>query len=436
MAHEPFAARDVVLADGGSARVRTARPDDAERLVAFHRGLSLETIHFRYFSALAKLPQRILDRFTRVNFDRDMVLVAELGDRIIALASYHGDGAPGVAEVAFVVADEHHGRGLATLMLEELAEVARERGVSRFRADTLSNNRDMLRVFADAGFELDRASDLGVVHLGFPVAETPRTKLARERREHLAQARSIAAIVAPRSVALAGEFAAEAPRLRAQGFRGELSADPERLRERVDLVLYAGPVGEVPGLVATAAQLEAHALLLGELRGEPAGLERDAFDFELRIAVRRQGMRLLGPASCGLANTAPGVSLCAGLGPPPAPGRVSIACDASRDAAELLAQLRAAGVGVAQFVSLGRRADVSLNDLLQHWAEDEATGAVALAVSKLGNAQKFARVAARVLERKPVLALTCEGLDAELASTGARTVDSVDAWLAALRELG
>ena len=208
---------EVVLADGGSALLRAVNPDDAPRIAAFHNALSLETVHFRYFSALCKLPPLILRRFTQVDFARDMVLVAELGDRLIALASWHRGKLPDSAEVAFVVSDEHQGRGLGTLLLERLAELARERGLTRFRADTLAGNRAMLRVFADAGFALERESDdAAVVHLRFPVAETTAVQSAREQREHLAEARSIARLLAPRTILLAGDCVGDAARLRAR----------------------------------------------------------------------------------------------------------------------------------------------------------------------------------------------------------------------------
>jgi len=413
-------------------------PEDEERVLAFHQALSLDTIHFRYFSSVAKLPRRLLDRFTRVDFARDMVLVAELGERVIALASYHGGPDPGDAEVAFVVADQHQRRGLGTLLLEQLAELARERGIVRFHADTLSHNREMLSVFADAGYELERVGDLGVVHVRFPVVETPGAQQAHERREHVAEKRSVAPILAPRSLWLTGELAADAARIRALGFKGELATDAARPPAGVDLVLFAGPAEELPGLVATCAEAHAHALLLGALRGEPAGAELEHFDRELRVAVRRNGMRLVGPRSTGVANTAPEVSLVtARLDAKPLAGPLALVCDSSRDGAALLAALGAAGVGISEAVSLGRRADVSVNDLLQYWQDDAATRAIGLAVEGVGNEAKFQRIAARVAGDKRVFALESgrSATDAALRAAGVELVPSFDAWVARARAI-
>jgi GNAT superfamily N-acetyltransferase len=409
----------VLLADGGSVCVRPVTPGDAPRIEAFHRALSLETVHFRYFSGLARLPPAIVRRFTVVDFARDMVLVAELGERVVALASYHRGRSPDSAEVAFVVADEHQGRGLGTLLLDELAELAREHGVTRFVADTLVGNRAMLRVFADAGFELERDSGGGVVHLRFPVAETPRAKLAHELREHRAEAQSIARILAPRSLLVAGRLAADPGRL--ARFRGPLYTDLRSAPDDVDLALYAGPARELPPLVSTLAASGAHALLVGELGDEPqGGAELAVFDRELRSAVRRCGMRLIGPSSLGVINTDPAVLLevvpRAAL---PRRGGVALACDGAVTG-DVLGEALSAGVGLSSYVSLGRRADVSANDLLQFWQDDPATRAIALAIGSAGNRAKLERVALRAAAAKPVFALATgdAGFDALLA--GAR----------------
>jgi len=428
---------DVLLADGGSAHVRAARPDDAPRLAAFHRALSLETVHYRYFSGLTELPPLILRRFTEVDFTRDMALVAEVAGRMIALASYHRRAdEPDTAEVAFVVADEHQGRGLGTVLLERLAALARERGVRRFRADTLAGNRAMLRVFHDAGFEVARRPDAGVVHVGFPVAETPAARAAHDAREHLAEARSVARLLAPRALYLAGGRRDDGPRLRALGFRGGIHREEEGrdVPDGVDLALYAGAAAGVPALVAACARAHVHALALGALEGEPAGAERDAFEHELATAVRRNGLRLVGPGSLGLLHTA--VGLCTlPVARAPARGALAFACDESASATALLERFAAANVGVSTCVDLGRRADVSANDLLQHWQNDADTRVVALALARCGNPLKFERIAARAAANKPLVALATGRAeeDARLARAGAALAADPDALVALAR---
>ncbi len=421
-------ARDVLLADGGSARIRPVREDDAPRIASFHRALSLETVNFRYFTGLRVLPPLILKRFSQPDPERDLVLVAEIGDALIALASAHRGDSPDGAEVAFVVADAHQGRGLGTILLEALAERARARGVTHFRADTLARNRAMLRVFLDAGFEVERHGDGSVVHVSFPIAETARALEARERREHRAEARSLRRVLAPRSILLAGG--------RATGFAGEIYTDVRSVPAgAVDLALFAGDAGALEAFVDACGDAGVHALCIGELCGAPEGDARADFDRELRHCVRAQGLRLLGPDSLGVLNTAPDAGLCT-LERDRRPGRgaVGVASDSRARGGALLDALAANGPGVSTFVSLGRRADLSPNDCLSYWLEDDATRAVVLELGSCGNPAKFARLAARVAEAKRLLALPCgdAAQDAILAHAGAELVPDVDALVARL----
>src|SRR6056297_3991700 len=134
---------DVVLADGATVRLRPIRPDDGERLVAFHGRQSAESIYYRFFSARPRLSDKEVTRFTNVDYVDRMAFVAILGDELIGVSRY--DRSPGQpeAEVAFFIDDRHHGRGLATLMLEYLAAAAREQDIVAFTAQTLPQNRKM-----------------------------------------------------------------------------------------------------------------------------------------------------------------------------------------------------------------------------------------------------------------------------------------------------
>jgi RimJ/RimL family protein N-acetyltransferase len=409
----------VLLADGGSARVRAITPADAGPLQSFHRALSQETVHYRYFSAVARLAPRMLERFTRVDFARDMVLVAEIADRMVALASYHRLTPDDTAEIAFVVADAHQGRGLGTLLLDELAELAREHGVTRFVADTLPNNREMLRVFADFGFELERDSEHGVVHVRFPTVSTARVHELREQRWHRAEVRSVARLLTPRGILLAGEWSRTW--LDSRGFGGAIYTDLRSSPLDVDLALYAGPIEPLPELVSTLAGIGVHALALGWIDGAPAGPARAEFDAELRAALRRNGMRGVGPDSLGLLNTSHGLNLWrVRRAIPPRSGGIAIACDAGGEA--LFERALEEGIGISSAVSLGRRADLSVNDLLHFWEDDPATRAIALAVTSAGRPEKFVPLAARVSSKKPVLALVggSEECDAPLRQAGVR----------------
>jgi len=157
-----------VLADGGAVHLRPIEPDDADALQAFHGRLSEQTRYFRFFGPYPRVSPRDLRRFTVVDYDRRVAIVATIGRDIIGVARYETIG-PGTAEVAFVIEDAHQGRGLGPVMLQHLAAAARERGLTRFEADVLPTNRRMLGMFADAGYRMSRRFDEGTVRVVFDI---------------------------------------------------------------------------------------------------------------------------------------------------------------------------------------------------------------------------------------------------------------------------
>ena len=198
---------DVVLRDGATAHLRPIVPEDADRLVRFHSRLSERTRYLRYFGPFPQIPPRELARMTTVDHYSRVAFVGMLGGEIIAIGIYEslaGDGKPGTAEVAFVVADEHQGRGLGPILLEHLAGAAAENGFTRFEAEVLPQNRKMLGVFSDAGYEVSRRFEDGVVMVHFDIEPTEQSQSVRLAREHRAEAASIQSLLHPASVAVVG----------------------------------------------------------------------------------------------------------------------------------------------------------------------------------------------------------------------------------------
>ena len=186
--------RDVAATDGLVYHLRAIRPDDAERLVVFHRSLSFHSVYLRFFSVHPKLSDAEVARFTTVDGVNRVAFVATVDERLIAVGRFEREAGSGEAEVAFVVADEYQHHGIGSLLLDELVRAARERGVAVLHAETLSENRAMLDVFHHSGFPVSSSVDCGVVSVRFPIAETERSRAAREERE---AARSPARPVAP-----------------------------------------------------------------------------------------------------------------------------------------------------------------------------------------------------------------------------------------------
>ncbi|MGH8968087.1 MAG: GNAT family N-acetyltransferase, partial [Actinomycetes bacterium] len=201
---------DVVLRDGGTAHLRPIRPDDGDPLRDFYARLSPESIYYRFFSPRPHLSDRDVEHFTGVDYDRRVALIATIGEEMVAVVRYDRvNGGPATAEVAFLVEDAHQGRGLGPVLLEHIAAAARERGVRRFVASVLPDNRRMTRVFREAGYRAEQRFEEGVIELVLDLEPTDTSLEVMTAREHRAESRSIQRLLFPRSVAVIGASRAE-----------------------------------------------------------------------------------------------------------------------------------------------------------------------------------------------------------------------------------
>ncbi|SDQ50462.1 Acyl-CoA synthetase (NDP forming) [Quadrisphaera sp. DSM 44207] len=420
---------DVVLRDGGAAHLRPITPEDAERLQAFHLAQSPESVYLRFFAPMPRLSERDLRRFTTVDHVDRVALVVLVGDQIIGVGRYDRIDAE-TAEVAFNISDAHQGRGVGSVLLEHLAAAARENGISRFVAEVLPENRRMVQVFVDAGYEVSRHYDDGVISMAFAIDPTDRSLEVMAAREHRAEAQSLRALLHPASVVVVG--ASRRPgsvggRLLADlldsGFTGDLhvvhpQARAEELRgvqpvrslaqvpAPVDLAVVAVPAPAVVDVVRQCAPLGVRGVVVvsnGFAETGPEGLQRQR---ELVRVARANGMRVVGPNSFGLVNTDPEVRLNASLYPTvPGAGGLALFSQSGALGVAVLDAARRRHLGVSSFLSAGNRADVSGNDCMQYWQEDDATVAVGMYLESVGNPRKFSRVARQLSRRKPVVAV-------------------------------
>ncbi|WP_407836884.1 GNAT family N-acetyltransferase [Streptomyces sp. DSM 116496] len=428
---------DVVLRDGGTARIRPITTDDAGRLVSFYEQVSDESKYYRFFAPYPRLSDRDVHRFTHHDYVDRVGLAATIGGEFIATVRYDRIGADGrsatgpsdEAEVAFLVQDAHQGRGVASALLEHIGAVARERGIRRFAAEVLPANSKMIKVFTDAGYQQKRSFEDGSVHLTLDLEPTAESLAVQRAREQRAEARSVQRLLSPGSVAvigvsrsLAGVGAAALRNLRDSGFHGHLYAVNEAVTRDlldgvrayptlgavgapVDLAVIAVPADRVPDAVAACGEHGVQGLVVLSAGYGESGPEGMARQRELVRQVRSYGMRLIGPNAFGVINTAPEVELNASLAPAPAParGRVGLFTQSGAIGIALLSGLLRRGEGLSSFVSAGNRADVSGNDILQYWYDDEATDVALMYLETLGNPRKFTRLARRTAAVKPVV---------------------------------
>ena len=419
----PAAATYALLTDGGTVEVRPARPQDAEAVRAMHAAMSPDNMYLRFFSMSPNAAEREARRVCREPDPDHAALLAWQDGRLVGVGAYELAGKPGVAEVAFAVPDDMHGRGIASVLLEHLVWQARQRGLEAFTAETLAENSAMLRVFADAGLPARRRIAEGVVELTFPLpGGDDNYRLghyleAVASRESRADVASLHPLLRPRSVAVVGLSRRRGTVGRAVlanivtcGFAGPVYAvsphaqamegvpcvaSVDDLPGPVDLAVIAVPPSAVPEVAEQCGRHGVQALIvISSCRG--------AAGAELLAVCRRHGMRLLGPSCFGVIM--PWIGLDATFAADhPVRGVVGLMVQSGGVGIALLEQMSRLGIGVSSFVSAGDKYDVSPTDLLTWWAQDEVTQLAVLYVESFGNPRKFAGTARRVAQRMPVL---------------------------------
>lgn len=427
---------DRVLRDGGSVRIRAIRPEDKQLLVDLFHRLSARSVYYRFFRVKKELTDHELEQFTNLDFDRNVALVATLErdgrEEMIGVGRYAQlEQPPGVArcaEVAFEIADEHQGRGIGSVLLDLLAEIARAKGVEEFEADVLGENNGMLAVFGASGFHVKRTLEEGVVHVTFPTQETEDSLTAVRARARKASAASVKVFLEPRAVAIVGATsrpnsigAALIENARRCGFKGKIfpvhpkAAEIGGIRaypsigaigEPVDVAVIAVPAPAVEGVVAECARAGVRGVVV--ISSGFAEVEGDGRQVQDRLAaqVRAAGMRLIGPNCMGVMNTDPAVSLNVTFAPRwPQPGNVAMLSQSGAAGLALLERFERLGIGLSSFVSVGNKADVSGNDLLSYWGDDPRTDVILLYLESFGNPRRFAHVAPDVARRKPIVAV-------------------------------
>jgi acetate---CoA ligase (ADP-forming) len=436
---------DVILRDGSTLRLYPPTAEDADALLEFFARLSQRSRYLR-FHGVRNVDRNTVTSFVEPDWRTTGSLVGRHDDRIVALASYARLRDPGRAEVAFAVADDFQRRGVGTRLLERLALSAAGVGIERFVAEVLAENSAMLAVFRDAGFEISRSLGGSEVEVEFSIAATETFRARVDDRDHVAVSASLRPFFTPRSVAVIGASRRRGS-IGGELFRNILDADfvgtvypvnrsgdsvagvraaasINELPEVVDLAVICLPAAQVVDAAQAALAAGVGALCIISSGFAELGAEGTARQDELLARVRTHGGRMIGPNCLGI--SVPGLGLNATFAPRQLPpGRIAFSSQSGALGLALLERAAERQLGFSAFVSIGNKADVSSNDLLEWWEDDNDTDLVLLYLESFGNPRKFGRLARRVARRKPILALK-----AGTTSAGARAASSHTAALA------
>ncbi|MDE3190353.1 MAG: GNAT family N-acetyltransferase [Acidobacteriota bacterium] len=434
-------ATDVILRDGSTLRLRAPAHEDAGALLAFFGALSERSRYLRFHGS-PRLDRALVESYLDPDWLERGALVGMLDDRIVALGNYVRLRDRTGAEAAFVVADELQGHGVGTRLLEQLAARAAAEGIERFVAEVMAANVQMLSVFTNAGFEVARELESGEIEVRFPIAATNGFRARVDERDHLGVVASLRPFFEPESVAVIGASRRRGS-IGGELFRNMLDADfagsvypvnrkaepvagvhayhsVGEIGRPVDLAVVCVPGGQVVDAAQSALRAGVRALCVISSGFAEMGAGGRALQEQLLAAVRAHGGRLVGPNCLGVA--APVIGLNATFAPRALPpGRIALSSQSGALGLALLEKAAERNLGFSSFVSIGNKADVSSNDLLEWWEEDEGSDVVLLYLESFGNPRKFGRLARRVARRKPVLALKAGTTGAGARAAGSHT---------------
>jgi acyl-CoA synthetase (NDP forming)/GNAT superfamily N-acetyltransferase len=417
--------RDVLTTNGMAIHIRPACADDVAAIEQFHSvELSDTSAYFRFFGIRPHLSQDTLQQWATADGQRDATLLALHEDRVVGVGLYrHVDEER--ADAAFAVADRLHGNGVATLLLEDLAVLARAAGYRELIAETLPSNIAMRGVFRSSGLAVTSHFEGGITDVLLPLADGAAMELIADERDRKATAASMHTILVPSSVVVIGAGASSTGpantivRNLRSSFHGAIFVvhptvttieqlpaftSVSAIAQPIDLAIIATPASVVADVIDDCGSAGVRSVVIvsgGFSEATSEGAQREA---EVLERARRHGIRVVGPNSFGVANPALGLDATFGLGPIRS-GSIAFASQSSGLAIALLAEIGRRNLGTSSFVSLGNKVDVSSNDLLSYWDSDDTTRVIALYLESFGNPRKFARLARTVSLRRPIVAL-------------------------------
>ena len=470
---------DSLTSDGHVIQIRTARDTDRDALHAVVDRCSDRSVFLRFFALNRPAAHHYVD--TLLDDPVPTTDVALVDGSVVAFASYSpvpATGSPTQADIALMVDDAHHRIGIGTLLLEHVAVTARAAGLTELVADVLSENAAMLRALRDLGYPIETVRTGSELKVVWDLTPGPSTVRSTAERDRSATSQSLRPLLAPKSIAVIGASERDRSVGRAVferligGFAGRTYAvNPHRssvlghpchpsvadLPETPDLAILAVPADAVVEAARACGESGVRGLIVLGSGFREAGAGGAVREAELVATARDHGMRLIGPNCLGVLNTDPEVRMSASLAAVSGrPGSIGLAAQSGALGIAAVADLDRHDSGVSQFVSLGNKADVSGNDLLQWWAEDPQTSVIGLYLESFGNPTRFRRIAREVAQRKPIVAIkagrSAAGLragsshtaaaaspddlvDALCAQSGVARVDTLEELVAALRVL-
>lgn len=447
---------EVVLNDGSVMILRPIKVDDVDRFLAFVSRLGADSQYLWMHHILPQMTPEDAQRFCTVDYINSFVLVGEVlkqnKKEIVAVGRYSRLPKKTSAVIAIVIEDAWRRKGIGTRLIENLVKAAKDNGIITFEADVSAKNNDVMALLKGYGYHIDRQIEDDAVHVAFPLAPTQQVMRKEEERDRAATIASIRHLVSPKSVALIGasRYPGTIGHLMLRcilqgGYTGTVyPVNPNvssvmavktyqsilDVPDEVEMAVIVVPAKFVCKVADECGQKGVKTLIVISDGFRETGPEGAAREQELRDIAFGHGMRIAGPNCMGILNTDPAVSLNSTFSPvfPPA-GNVAFLSQSGAMGLTILEYANNLNLGVSTFVSVGNRVDISPNDLLEYWEQDKATDVILLYLESFGNPRKFAQIARRVSQKKPIVVVkggsTAAGSKAAASHTGSMATSEI-----------
>lgn len=444
---------EVILRTGQSLIIRPIKPADKAKLRKLLDELTPQASYFRFHHVKQSTSDEELADFTEAKLPMRCSYVAtqDGGDteKIVAVGGYDAEPDMKTAEVTFVVEDEWQKRGIGSALLEKLTQTAEQYRIKEFIARVLPENTRMLSLFDESGFRMTKEFSDGVYNISIDLEAQEEYAKRSIIREHIARTAGVRRLLYPHSVAVVG--ASRNPEsvggalfrnLLKESFNGPVfPINPSAtsiagvlsypsvldVPSDIDLAVIVVPAEKVLDVVEECGKKGITGIVVISVGFGEAGAKGKERERLLKEKTLGYGIRVIGPNCLGVFNSDPNVRLDATFSPvTPPPGNLSIGTQSGALGLALLDYANTINLGIANFVSIGNRIDISNNDLLEYWEEDEHTNVILLYVESFGNPAKFTRIARRISRKKPIVAVK-----AGKSVAGARAASSHTGALAA-----
>ena len=437
------------LEDGSKILLRTIHPEDAEACLNFIHRINDQTKFLRFGHSKEPASIDSARHFCNVDYTSSFVLAAEAvhdGKGMVAIAKYLKLPGKNSAEIFILVDEIYQGKGLGIILLENLAKVARNQGISTFESDVAVENSSVHSLITGFGFHITKIMEKNISHIVMRIASSKKSIHREEEEERSATIESLKSILYPKSIAVIG--ASRYPgtigyllvrSLIESGYVGAVyPVNPNievvssiktyssvlAIPGEVEMAILAVPAPIVLKVAEECGQKGVRGLIVISDGFKESGPEGAARERELREIALGYGMRIVGPNCMGVINTDPAINMNATFSPAVnQPGNVSFLSQSGAMGEVILDYARSLNIGLSTFVSAGNRADVSPNDLVQYWEHDPATKVILLYLESFGNPHNFVRITRRVSAKKPIVVVksgsTSAGSRAASSHTGA-----------------